>query len=447
MTHSDPKREENPEKRPWISSGFDATGLLVAAFFAIVAEGFFTGPSWPLAVEISMGIAAGIVVVVVLRREFWKSHGVSASVIVYRGASWVAGLLAGLELKLALAMSWPTEILSLMILLLVLTWVVRQQRFARKRLDKQNSKTMIVAGSKSERDSVPSVSEGWFRRKDLIEYSKPWLAVEAVFGGSAGFAASALILLPIILRFTVLIPLFVPGVTAATFFLAAVGLLRNHTLRYIAARGFKTAFHFQADAFGFYLAAVASGTLGLGYYYGYGLPLSTELVLPFAGLFVLFIYLYSLWGKILVDSEKGRLCIFQFLVEYGKNGQGYSWLKRGLHVAESKLQNFGVAVNRHSLYFGSSYSILEGSYPEWDLDNIYLLGDWSAQTNGADDLKKVHNISAWFLYRSKIAKQHGFSKVDSLIDRIFGMSTEGQQVIVAIVGVIASMIIALLLRG
>ena len=292
-----------------------------------------------------------------------------------------------------------------------------------------------------------SASERWFREEDLNQFSKPWLTFEAVFGGVVGFAASGLILLFLVLRYSALISLYVPGVLASTGFLAYVGLQRNRILRFVALRGFKTVFFLQTLAFGFYSAAVVSGALGLGFYYGYVLPQFTGLVLPFAGLFSLFIYLYLWWSKILVTSETGRLCIFQFLVDHHQNGQGYSWLKRGLSVAESRLRSFGVAVEKHSLYFGSSYSLLEGSYPEWDLDNIYMLGDWSAQTNGADDLKKVHDISTWFLDRSKKAKERGFSQVDSPIDRILGMSTEGQQVIVAVMGIIVSIIIALLLRG
>jgi len=107
----------------------------------------------------------------------------------------------------------------------------------------------------------------------------------------------------------------------------------------------------------------------------------------------------------------------------------------------------GVAVKRHSLYFGSSYSLLEGSYLEWDLDNIYMLGDWTSQTNGTDNLKEVHDISGWFLCRSKKAEKRGFSQAYSPLDRIRGMSIERLQVIVAIVGIIASIIIAILLRG
>jgi len=196
-----------------------------------------------------------------------------------------------------------------------------------------------------ERDSVSNIrlssSDSWFREEDLVQFSKPWLIFEAMFGGVVGFAASGLILLFAVLRYSFLIPLFVPGVIAVTVFLAYVGLKRNRILRYVAARGFKTAFYFRTLAFGFYIAAVISGALGLGYYYGYVLPQFTGLVLPFAGLFSLFIYLYLLWSRILVSSEEGRLCIFQFLVEHDQNGHGYSWLKRGLRVVETRLPSFG----------------------------------------------------------------------------------------------------------
>jgi hypothetical protein len=99
MTDSDRGHDEDPDRRAWISSGLDATGLLVAAFFGIVVEGFFTGPGWPLALEISLGIAAGIIVILVLTREFWKSHRVNVSITVYQGASWVVGLLAGIGIR------------------------------------------------------------------------------------------------------------------------------------------------------------------------------------------------------------------------------------------------------------------------------------------------------------------------------------------------------------
>src|SRR4029077_11831536 len=111
----------------------------------------------------------------------------------------------------------------------------------------------------------------------------------------------------------------------ATLLLGGVGLLRNYITRYVARRGFKTTFYFQAGAFGFYIAAIVSGSLGLGYYYGYVLPRFTGLLLPFAGLFALFLYLFLLWSRILKTSEQGRLFIFQFLVEYNQEGHGYSW--------------------------------------------------------------------------------------------------------------------------
>jgi hypothetical protein len=92
---------------------------------------------------------------------------------------------------------------------------------------------------------------------------------------------------------------------------------------------------------------------------------------------------------------------------------------------------------------GSSYSLLEGSYPEWDLDNIYFLGDWTSKPN---ELKPVHEIASWFLYRSKKAEKRGFSRLYSPLDRIREMSTQGLQVMIAIVGIIASMVIAILRR-
>ena len=287
----------------------------------------------------------------------------------------------------------------------------------------------------------PSASESWFRQEDLVHFSKPWLIFEALFGGLVGFAASGLILLYVVLRYTPLIPLFVPGVIAATVFLSGVGLLRNRILRYVAARGFRTTFHFRTAAFGFYVASVVSGALGLGYGYGYVSLQSTGLVLPLAGLFLLFLYLYSLWSKILMRSEEGRLCIFQFIVEHGEDGNGYSWLKRGLNMTQSMLESFGVSTKRNGLYFGSSYSLLESSYQEWDLDNIYFLGDWTSQPN---ELRSVHEIASWFLHRSKKAEKRGFARVFSLRDQILDRQT--LQVIIGVAGVIASIAIAVLRR-
>src|SRR6266704_4293474 len=144
MFNSDPSHREDSQERAWARSGFDAVGLLVAAFFAVVVEGFFIGPSWPFAVEISSGIMAGVIAILVLTRKFWKSKRVSLSWVVYRAASGTVGMLAGIEVKLVLAMSWPAGVVSTVILLAVVTWVVRQQRLARKRLTQQRGETRSV---------------------------------------------------------------------------------------------------------------------------------------------------------------------------------------------------------------------------------------------------------------------------------------------------------------
>jgi len=272
------------------------------------------------------------------------------------------------------------------------------------------------------------------------------LVFQTVLGGLIGYAASGLILLYAVVNYAALIPFFVPGVIISTVLLAGVGLLRNHILRYIAARGFKTAFHFQTAAFGFYVIAIMSGAIGLGSGYGYVSPQSTSLVLPFAGLFILFIYLNILWTRILKRSEEARLCIFQFLIEHNQNQHGYSWLKRGLSDVENRLHNFGVAIKRHWLYFGCSYSLFEGSYLDWDLDGIYLLGDWTSRPNDPDTLKAVHQISSLWLYSAKKAENRGFSQAYSPLDLTRRMSTQTLQVIIAVLGIMASIIIAILRR-
>jgi len=139
-----------------------------------------------------------------------------------------------------------------------------------------------------------------------------------------------------------------------------------------------------------------------------------------------------------VRTEEGRLCIFQFLVDYSQSRPDYPWLKRGMSVTESRLQSFGLSVKGNSPYFGSSYSLLEGSYLEWDLDSIYKLGDWTSQPY---DLKTVHEINSWFLYRSRKGEEQGFAPAFSLLDLILGMSPQRLQVIIAAAGVIASIVI------
>jgi len=314
-------------------------------------------------------------------------------------------------------------------------------------LGDQSQRESVLSHVESEQDFVShgkwSASEGWFRPEDLHQLSKRGLFWMAFYGGLVGFAAFGLILLYAALLYLPLFAWLVYGVLAGTVFLAGVGLLRNRILRHVAARGFRAAFRFRKVAFGFYLEAVASGALGIGYGYGYVSPQSTGLVLPLAGLFVLFLYLHTLWSKIFVESEEGRLCVFHFLSEHSQSGGGYSWLKCGLSVTQNRLQTFGVSVKRHSLYFGSSYSLLEGSYLEWDLDSIYMLGDWTSQPN---DLKAVHEIVSWFLYRSKVAERRGFARVFSLLDHLLEISPQSLYYIIAAVGAIAGLVIAVLRR-
>ena len=288
-----------------------------------------------------------------------------------------------------------------------------------------------------------SASEGWFRREDLHEFSKRHLALMAVYGGIVGFAASALLLLYAILINAGIIPLFFLGVVAATVLLAGVGLLRSRILRHVAAKGFPAVFRFRRIAFTFYIYSVLTGALGLGYGYGYFSAQSTTLVLPLAGLFILFLYLNLLWRDVLVGSEEGRLCIFQFIAEHGEDGSGFAWLKRGLSKTRSLLESFGVSAKRNSLYFGSSYSLLEGSYLEWDLDSIYFLGDWTSEPN---EMRPVHEIASWFLHRSKKAEKRGFSRVFLFIDHLYEISPQSAYYIIAAVGVIVGIVTALLRR-
>jgi len=110
-------------------------------------------------------------------------------------------------------------------------------------------------------------------------------------------------------------------------------------------------------------------------------------------------------------------------------------------MTQSMLESFGVSTKRNGLYFGSSYSLLESSYQEWDLDNIYFLGDWTSQPN---ELRSVHEIASWFLHRSKKAEKRGFARVFSLRDQILDRQT--LQVIIGVAGVIASIAIAVLRR-
>ncbi len=288
---------------------------------------------------------------------------------------------------------------------------------------------------------LPGASEAWFRDEDLNQFSKRRLFLMTLTGVPVGLTASALLMLYAALLYNPLFTWLWSGVEVGTVFVVGLGLLRNRILKHIAARGLSAAFRFRRIVFTFYIDAVVTGALGLGYGYGYGSAQSTILVIPFAGLFLLFIYLYSLWSKILVRSEEGRLSIFQFIVENSEDRNGYSWLKHGMGMTQSMLESFGVSAKRNSLYFGSSYSLLEGSFREWDLDNIYFLGDWTSQPN---ELRPVHEIASWFLYRFNSAEKRGFSRVFSLRDQI--MDRQSLQVIIALVGVIASIIIAILRR-
>lgn len=289
----------------------------------------------------------------------------------------------------------------------------------------------------------PAAFQDWFREEDLNLFSNRHSFMMAAYGGLVGLVVSTLIMVYAGALYTPLFLWFWSGVEVGTVLVASLGLFRNRVLKRVAASGFPAVFRFGRIAFAFYIESVLTGALGLGYGYGYVSAQSTILVLPFAGLFILFLYLYLLWRDILVRSEEGRLCIFQFIVEHCENGNGYSWLKRGLSKTTNMLESFGVSAKRNSLYFGSSYSLLEGSYLEGDLDNIYFLGDWTSSPN---EMKLVHEIVSWFLHRSTKAEKRGFSRVFTIIDHLYELSPQSLYYIIAAVGAVVTIITAVLRR-
>ncbi len=306
---------------------------------------------------------------------------------------------------------------------------------------------VLLVNWNSNEDSAPTTkppsSDEWFNEEDLNLLSKPRLFLLAAYGVLVGLVSTALITIYLAVFYRPLLDWFLYAVGVGTVLVAGLGLFRNRVLKRVATKGLPAVFRFQRVAFTFYVEAVLTGALGLGYGYGYVSAQSTILVLPLAGLFMLFLYLYFLWKETLVKSEEGRLCIFQFIVEHDKNGHGYSWLKRGLSITRDMLESFGVSAKRNGLYFGSSYSLLEGSYLEWDLDNIYFLGDWTSQPN---ELRPVHEIASWFLHLSKKAEKRGFSRVFSFLDRLYELSPQSVYYIIAAAGAIVGIVTAVLRR-
>ena len=404
-------------------SAFYLSGVLLGSGLSAWIKGSLGGPSW-------------IVFAIVLVPFAMFAHHLVPKPFKVRLVNFV-GWFVAVELGLAAEIlfsevySGSTSPLAIPSFFLGVLLFVTYVNWTRKTLE-GSAKTDVLAMEKME---AIELSASWFRpERDILQLSKLGRIALGVLGGLTGYVASFLLLL-----YAGLFDLIISGypVAAATF-LTLVGLQRNRIIRRIASRGFTTVFNFRLAGFVSYVDAIASGLGGI--WYGYGPRQTLPLVLPLASLFVLFLYFWIWWGKIFVTAEEGRLSIFQFLVENRRNGRGYFWLKHGLSTTENRLRSYGVAVKTGSLYFGSSYSLLEGSYIEWDLDALYLLGDWTSQPN---DLKAIHNITSWFNFRCKQARKLAFKRAMSLLDRILEISPKSLYYIVSIIAGVVTLIISI----
>ena len=187
----------------------------------------------------------------------------------------------------------------------------------------------------------------------------------------------------------------------------------------VASRGFPPAFYIHRIAYWSQWAGIAVGGAGVGFGRGWLGPIID--VLPLAGGYLILTFVYIAFSPVYDREQEGRLSICQFLTESTISGRGYSWLRRGLLIVEQRLQDCGVSVRRNALFFGSGYSLLEGSCVESDRYGLYLLGEWSSQS---DTLYPIFDIASWFLHRSRQGDLAGFSVSRSLWERTFGTSAE-----------------------
>ena len=262
----------------------------------------------------------------------------------------------------------------------------------------------------------PAMRPGlWFHQADLKLHGAKTRVFMAVFGFFVGFAATGLFLLFL----GVFSEWLAFGTAIGALVTATIGLVRNKIVILVARRGFPPAFYFHRIAYWSEWVGIALG--GVAVVYGRGWPGPLIDVLPFAGGYLISFYFYIAFFPIYDREQEGRLSICQFLTESVISGRGYSWLKRGLQIVEQRLQDCGVSVPRNALFFGSSYSLLEGSCVESDRYGLYLLGEWSSQS---DTLYPIYDIASWFLHRSRQGDLAGFSVSRSLWERIFGTSAE-----------------------
>ncbi len=413
----------------------EVAGLVVGFVVGRGMLGDVTGSPLFIPIFVAISLSGAIIIRLLIGSDLRRQIAVAFYIL-----TWMIGLVAisilGIAIAALLGSPSFTNAGVLFFSLAFYLYVARSKIRAREMLGVDSE------GALPSKDNDP-VTQGWFREEDLNLFSKRRSFLMAGYGVLVGLVVSTLITVYAGVLYNPLFNWLWSGVVVGTVLVASLGLLRNRVLKRVAARGFPAVFRFRRIAFTFYIYSVLTGALGLGYGYGYFSAQSTILVLPLAGLFILFLYLYLLWRDVLVGSEEGRLCIFQFIAEHGEDGSGFSWLKRGLAKTRSLLESFGVSAKRNSLYFGSSYSLLEGSYLEWDLDNIYFLGDWTSEPN---EMRPVHEIASWFLHRSKKAEKRGFSRVFSLIDHLYEVSPQSAYYIIAAVGVLVGIVTALLRR-
>jgi len=256
---------------------------------------------------------------------------------------------------------------------------------------------------------------GWFNERDLKLHGRKTQVLIMTLGFFVGFASAGFLLL-----FSgVSNDWLAFGSAVGALTTATIGLVRNNIVILVARRGLPSAFYFHRIAYWSEWGGIALGGLSVGFARGWLGPVVN--VLPFAAGYLITVFFFVAFFPIYVLGQEGRLSICQFLTESAVSGRGYPWLRRGLRIVGQRFLDVGTSVQQDELFFGSSYSIFEGSSVESDLYGLYLLGKWSSEP---DTLYPVHRIAEWFLYRARTGSLAGFSVPLSYRDRIFGTSHE-----------------------
>ena len=245
---------------------------------------------------------------------------------------------------------------------------------------------------------------------DVILHRRRTLFINAIEGALIGFLGFTITAIGIVGLFPSLLVgyFFSIFVAVGSAFYAAIGQFRNPIVRRIANHGIAWTYWSQrVFSWLFWVSALMAIYAVLSF--RHIIPeCSDSISILFAGLYFLLATPQFLIGKLMTDLKEARLCLLQFMSDWGRGkpefSTGHSWLRRGLRGTEQRLKAFGIPAPAGDLFLGSSYSLFKGHVSNITFEE---LAKWMIEPS---NYSNVNWTIPFLLHEAKQAEEDGFGR-------------------------------------